>query len=69
MYNWEIKLNRRFLGYSGKGREVVLEEEKALETFADFFVEVIVLHGILGYLTFKFAVEKHKEGIEETARR
>lgn len=51
IYNWEAWINRRFLGYEGKVKEVLLSEEKALENFANFFIEIIIVYGVLGYVT------------------
>ncbi|KAL4448741.1 hypothetical protein ABPG74_012830 [Tetrahymena malaccensis] len=69
IYNWEAWINRRFLGYEGKVKEVLLSDEKALENFANFFIEVVIVYGVIGYVTISQGIQKHQEMQEEKERK
>ncbi|EAS02797.1 optic atrophy 3 protein (macronuclear) [Tetrahymena thermophila SB210] len=69
IYNWEAWINRRFLGYEGKVKEVLLSDEKALENFANFFIEVVIVYGVIGYITISQGIQKHREMQEEKERK
>lgn len=56
--NWEAWVNRRFLGYEGEMKEIMLTEDKALESFANFFIEIVVIYGVLGYYTISSGIQK-----------
>ena len=58
VHNWEAIVNRRFLGYEGEVKKIVLDEEKALESFGNFFIEIVVIYGVLGYYTISSGISK-----------
>ncbi|KAL4498376.1 hypothetical protein ABPG72_013182 [Tetrahymena utriculariae] len=69
IYNWKAWINRRFLGYEGKVKEVLLSDEKALENFANFLIEVVIFYGVIGYITISQGFQKHYEMQEEKERK